>query len=110
MHVLITKPPVKTLDENRELAAISEARDLLCCIEVHKRSRPTLLSLPTLLSFSLPLSFSPSPSFSLSECLNQDLPTVHTRWLLSVRLMTCCAASRSTSGRAPLPLYMYRKI
>jgi hypothetical protein len=38
MHVLITKPPVKTLAEHTALAALSAARNLLCCAEVHKRS------------------------------------------------------------------------
>ena len=37
MHVLITKPPVKTLAEHNELAAAAAAAERLIAIEVHKR-------------------------------------------------------------------------
>ena len=40
MHVLITKPPVKTLDEHNALAAKAAASGVLCAIEVHKRYDP----------------------------------------------------------------------
>ena len=40
MHVLITKPPVKTLAEHNELAAAAAAAERLIAIEVHKRFDP----------------------------------------------------------------------
>ena len=40
MHVLITKPPVKTLSEHNELAAMAATADRLIAIEVHKRYDP----------------------------------------------------------------------
>eukprot|EP01051_Picozoa_sp_SAG22_P012257 SAG22_NODE_1257_length_4983_cov_2.902968_2_plen_264_part_00 len=40
MHVLITKPPVKTLDEHRALIAAAEEHGVLVQIEVHKRFDP----------------------------------------------------------------------
>ena len=40
LHVLVTKPPVKTLVEHTALAAEAEAKSLLCAIEVHKRYDP----------------------------------------------------------------------
>ena len=40
MHVMITKPPVKTLKEHNILAAQARERDLLCVVEVHKRFDP----------------------------------------------------------------------
>ena len=40
MHVLITKPPVKTLREHNELAGLARQAGRLCAIEVHKRLDP----------------------------------------------------------------------
>ncbi|KAG8460433.1 hypothetical protein KFE25_011924 [Diacronema lutheri] len=40
LHVLLTKPAVKTLAEHAELQALAAARGLLCCVEVHKRWDP----------------------------------------------------------------------
>ena len=40
IHVMITKPPVKTLDEHNKLAALAKEQGVLCCIEVHKRYDP----------------------------------------------------------------------
>jgi len=40
MHVLLTKPPVKTLEEHRSLAAAAADAGRLCAVEVHKRYDP----------------------------------------------------------------------
>jgi D-galacturonate reductase len=40
VHVLITKPVVKTLAHHAELAAEAEKHNVLCCVEVHKRWDP----------------------------------------------------------------------
>ena len=40
IHVMITKPPVKTLEEHNTLAALAKEKGVLCCIEVHKRYDP----------------------------------------------------------------------
>ena len=40
VHVMITKPPVKTLAEHRKLADAAEKAGVLCVIEVHKRYDP----------------------------------------------------------------------
>ena len=40
MHVLVTKPVVKTLAEHAELAAAAEAAGVLVAVEVHKRWDP----------------------------------------------------------------------
>ena len=40
IHVMITKPPVKTLEEHNKLAALAKEQGVLCCIEVHKRYDP----------------------------------------------------------------------
>jgi len=40
VHVMITKPPVKTLDEHNALAAAAREAGVLCVIEVHKRFDP----------------------------------------------------------------------
>ena len=40
MHVMITKPPVKTLKEHNELTALAATAGRLCAIEVHKRFDP----------------------------------------------------------------------
>ena len=40
LHVMITKPPVKTLAEHRVIADAARARGVLCVIEVHKRFDP----------------------------------------------------------------------
>merc|ERR1719379_2797367 len=40
MHVMITKPPVKTLHEHRALVAAAERRGVLCVAELHKRWDP----------------------------------------------------------------------
>uniref|UniRef100_A0A7S1XWL6 Gfo/Idh/MocA-like oxidoreductase N-terminal domain-containing protein n=1 Tax=Phaeomonas parva TaxID=124430 RepID=A0A7S1XWL6_9STRA len=40
MHVLVTKPAVKTLAEHTELAAAADAAGVLVCVEVHKRFDP----------------------------------------------------------------------
>ena len=40
LHVLVTKPPVKTLAEHNALAAEAAAKQVLCSIEVHKRYDP----------------------------------------------------------------------
>jgi len=40
VHVLITKPPVKTLAEHNKLADAAKKAGVLCCIEVHKRYDP----------------------------------------------------------------------
>ena len=40
MHVLVTKPPVKTLREHNELAELARQAGRLCAIEVHKRFDP----------------------------------------------------------------------
>jgi len=40
LHVLITKPAVKTLKEHRDLAALASKHNVLCCVEVHKRWDP----------------------------------------------------------------------
>jgi D-galacturonate reductase len=40
LHVLVTKPAVKTLKEHRELAALASKYNVLCCVEVHKRWDP----------------------------------------------------------------------
>ena len=40
MHVQITKPPVKTLDEHRHLTALATTANRLCVVEVHKRYDP----------------------------------------------------------------------
>jgi len=40
MHVMITKPPVKTLKEHRALVAAAERKGVLCVAELHKRFDP----------------------------------------------------------------------
>ena len=40
MHVMITKPPVKTLADHQKLAAAARAKGVLCVVEVHKRFDP----------------------------------------------------------------------
>jgi len=40
MHVMVTKPVVKTLAEHAALAALSAEKGVLCCVEVHKRLDP----------------------------------------------------------------------
>lgn len=40
MHVMVTKPVVKTLAEHTALASAASAADRLCCVEVHKRLDP----------------------------------------------------------------------
>ena len=40
IHVMVTKPAVKTLDEHRKLAAAAKEKGVLCCIEFHKRFDP----------------------------------------------------------------------
>ena len=40
LHVLITKPPVKTLEEHIAIARAAKAADRLCVVEVHKRYDP----------------------------------------------------------------------
>ena len=46
IHVMITKPPVKTLDEHNKLAALAKEQGVLCCIEVHKRYDPIYSARP----------------------------------------------------------------
>jgi len=40
MHVMITKPPVKTLQAHRELVAAAKRKGVLCVAELHKRFDP----------------------------------------------------------------------
>ena len=40
LHVMITKPPVKTLKEHNEITKMAEKANRLCTIEVHKRFDP----------------------------------------------------------------------
>jgi len=40
MHVMITKPPVKTLKEHQELVAAAKRKGVLCMAELHKRFDP----------------------------------------------------------------------
>mmetsp|Transcript_2964 Transcript_2964/g.3822 ORF Transcript_2964/g.3822 Transcript_2964/m.3822 type:complete len:416 (+) Transcript_2964:51-1298(+) len=40
LHVMITKPPVKTLDQHNKLAAAAKAKGVVCVVEVHKRFDP----------------------------------------------------------------------
>jgi len=40
MHVMITKPPVKTLQEHLKLVAAAQRRNVLLCAELHKRFDP----------------------------------------------------------------------
>ena len=40
MHVMITKPPVKTLEEHAAIAEAAARKGVLCVIEVHKRYDP----------------------------------------------------------------------
>jgi len=40
LHVLVTKPPVKTLEEHRALARAAEEAGVLVMVEVHKRFDP----------------------------------------------------------------------
>eukprot|EP01117_Protostelium_nocturnum_P013243 TRINITY_DN4934_c0_g2_i5.p1 TRINITY_DN4934_c0_g2~~TRINITY_DN4934_c0_g2_i5.p1 ORF type:complete len:245 (-),score=96.98 TRINITY_DN4934_c0_g2_i5:76-810(-) len=40
LHVLVTKPPVKTLEEHRELARLSKENNVLVMVEYHKRFDP----------------------------------------------------------------------
>ena len=40
MHVMITKPPVQSLDQHNELATMSNVFERLCVVEVHKRFDP----------------------------------------------------------------------
>lgn len=40
LHVMITKPPVKTLKEHHDLVTDARASDRLCVVEVHKRYDP----------------------------------------------------------------------
>eukprot|EP00635_Sarcinochrysidales_sp_CCMP3193_P007847 CAMPEP_0118908554 /NCGR_PEP_ID=MMETSP1166-20130328/11510_1 /TAXON_ID=1104430 /ORGANISM="Chrysoreinhardia sp, Strain CCMP3193" /LENGTH=424 /DNA_ID=CAMNT_0006847949 /DNA_START=13 /DNA_END=1287 /DNA_ORIENTATION=- len=40
LHVMITKPPVKTLKEHSVLAAKAKAKGCVCVVEVHKRFDP----------------------------------------------------------------------
>jgi len=40
MHVMITKPPVKTLADHLELIRLATAANRLCTVEVHKRFDP----------------------------------------------------------------------
>ena len=46
MHVLVTKPPVKTLREHNELAELARQAGRLCAIEVHKRFDPIYAGAP----------------------------------------------------------------
>lgn len=40
LHVLVTKPPVKTLEEHRSLVEASQKKGVLVAVEVHKRWDP----------------------------------------------------------------------
>mmetsp|Transcript_30650 Transcript_30650/g.60793 ORF Transcript_30650/g.60793 Transcript_30650/m.60793 type:complete len:425 (+) Transcript_30650:59-1333(+) len=40
MHVMVTKPIVKTLEDHKALAAAAKANNVLVCVEVHKRLDP----------------------------------------------------------------------
>jgi len=40
MHVMITKPPVKKLDEHLKLVAAAKRKNVLCVAELHKRFDP----------------------------------------------------------------------
>jgi D-galacturonate reductase len=40
MHVMITKPPVKTLKEHRQLVEAAKKHNVLCVAELHKRFDP----------------------------------------------------------------------
>jgi len=40
IHVMITKPPVKTLKEHQELVAAAKRKNVLCVAELHKRFDP----------------------------------------------------------------------
>ena len=40
MHVLVTKPPVKTLADHRQLARTADECGVLCAVELHKRFDP----------------------------------------------------------------------
>ena len=40
MHVMITKPPVKTLQEHAKLAQLAKDKGVVCVVEVHKRFDP----------------------------------------------------------------------
>ena len=40
LHVLVTKPPVKTLEEHRSLVEASRRKNVLVAVEVHKRWDP----------------------------------------------------------------------
>jgi D-galacturonate reductase len=43
LHVLVTKPPVKTLEEHRSLVEASRRKNVLVAVEVHKRWDPIYL-------------------------------------------------------------------
>jgi D-galacturonate reductase len=43
LHVMITKPPVKTLDQHLELVAAAKRKGVLCVAELHKRFDPIYL-------------------------------------------------------------------
>ena len=43
LHVLVTKPPVKTLEEHRSLVEAAQRKNVLVAVEVHKRWDPIYL-------------------------------------------------------------------
>lgn len=69
MHVLITKPPVKTLEEHRTLMAAAAKHNVLVQIEVHKRFDPIYLDacdrIQNLGSFSYFTSYMSQPKHQL---------------------------------------------
>ena len=69
LHVMLTKPPVKTLAEHNELTRIAKKANLLCTIEVHKRFDPMYSDardkIAGLGDFSYFVSYMSQPKFQL---------------------------------------------
>lgn len=57
IHVLITKPVVKTLAQHVQLQMEAEAHNVLCCVEVHKRWDPIYVDARDRIQALGPLSF-----------------------------------------------------
>jgi len=57
LHVLLTKPPVKTLEEHLQLAEVARTKGVLCAVEVHKRYDPIYIDARDRIASLGPFSF-----------------------------------------------------
>ena len=72
MHVMITKPPVKTLKQHLELVEAAQRKNVLCGAELHKRFDPVYLDARdrtrNLGPFSYYLAYMAQPKHQLETC------------------------------------------